>query len=156
MKTRDINKLIEKYWNAETSLEEEKTLRSYFNGSDIDPEHLEFTPLFRALKMESVISASHIQLTPPKEVVRPKRIISIFRKWNAVAAVFIAILAVVFVMKNEGLTTKQSATVVNVESPEEALEYTKAALAMLSKNYRKGTSELSSSMNNVNRMNIIK
>ena len=34
-----IEQLLERYWQCETSLEEEAQLRAFFNGSDV-PEHL--------------------------------------------------------------------------------------------------------------------
>ena len=39
MDCKYIEQLLERYWQCETSLEEEAQLRAFFNGSDV-PEHL--------------------------------------------------------------------------------------------------------------------
>lgn len=39
MDYKDIEQLLERYWQCETSLEEETQLRAFFNGSNV-PEHL--------------------------------------------------------------------------------------------------------------------
>lgn len=50
-----INDLIEKYFAGETSLEEEKILRGYFNGSNIDPRLLSYAPLFQFFEREKTV-----------------------------------------------------------------------------------------------------
>lgn len=42
----NINILLEKYWNAETSLQEEAELRSYFSNNDVAPEHIQYKEMF--------------------------------------------------------------------------------------------------------------
>lgn len=42
----DIDKLLEKYFEGNTSLEEESMLRNYFRQSDIDESHRVYAPLF--------------------------------------------------------------------------------------------------------------
>ena len=39
--------LVEKYWEGETNLEEEKVLKAYFNGDKIAEELLPYKPMFR-------------------------------------------------------------------------------------------------------------
>ena len=41
----DVDTLLAKYWNAETSIDEEKILKAYFSGT-VAPEHLEYKSLF--------------------------------------------------------------------------------------------------------------
>ena len=36
IKTEDIKRLLDRYYDGTTTEEEENTLRTYFNGSDID------------------------------------------------------------------------------------------------------------------------
>ncbi|MBK8080845.1 MAG: hypothetical protein IPK25_11490 [Saprospiraceae bacterium] len=40
-----INDLLEKYWEGETTVEEENILKSYFQNGQVMPEHEAFTPL---------------------------------------------------------------------------------------------------------------
>lgn len=48
-----INKIIDKYFNGESSREEEKILKYYFNSNKVAPEHLVFKPLFDAFEIEA-------------------------------------------------------------------------------------------------------
>jgi len=42
----NINQLIEKYWSAEASLQEEAELRAYFSSDDVAPDHVQYKDLF--------------------------------------------------------------------------------------------------------------
>lgn len=53
----EIKALLEKYWQAETTLEEERQLAEYFRRPDIDPALESFRPMFAWMAEES-------QLTP--------------------------------------------------------------------------------------------
>ncbi len=159
MNNTEINNLLNKYWNAETNIHEELKLKEYYNSGKVAEEHQDAAPLFQIFKMESSINASNIEIKAPTETLaRESRVYQLNKSWRAIAAVFVIALASIFVVKstlNTGNTSKK-ATIVNVEDPEEALAYTKMALAMVSKNYRKGSDKLSIGMENVNKMNIIK
>lgn len=47
-----IRTLLEKYWQAETTVEEEQTLAAYFQGPDIDPELQPYRDLFAYFEEE--------------------------------------------------------------------------------------------------------
>lgn len=44
--TPNINEVLDRYWDGETSLEEEKILKAYFQGGSIADEHLPYCDLF--------------------------------------------------------------------------------------------------------------
>ena len=46
MDSKDIRTLLDKYWACETSLEEEKVLRTYFTQEQVAPELEEYRSLF--------------------------------------------------------------------------------------------------------------
>lgn len=46
MNSLDIQTLLERYFNGETTLEEEATLRAYFLGNNVDEELEAYKPLF--------------------------------------------------------------------------------------------------------------
>lgn len=158
MSDNNINSLLTKYWDAQTSIEEENQLKDYFNSSDVSDEHTEFAPLFQIFKLESDTDMPDIKLSFPTETVKNAKVFQLSKSWKAIAAVFVIALSSIFLFKNDLNTIESSkkATIVNIDDPEEALEYTKMALAMVSKNYRKGSAKLSGSMDNVNKLNIIK
>jgi len=45
-KMEDIDKLLEKYFEGETSLQEESVLRNYFRASDVEERHMIYAPMF--------------------------------------------------------------------------------------------------------------
>lgn len=48
----NINLLLEKYFQAGTTLAEEKILKNYFSGNEVLPEHEQFMYLFATFKQE--------------------------------------------------------------------------------------------------------
>ena len=55
MDTKKIELLLERYWEAETSLEEERTLREYFRGDDVAEELRQWKPFFEAQAREETL-----------------------------------------------------------------------------------------------------
>lgn len=51
--------LIEKYFNGETSLEEEAELKTYFNAGQIEPKHQAYQPLFQYFQKEQEVEVSN-------------------------------------------------------------------------------------------------
>lgn len=54
----DIDILLNKYWETETSLDEEVILKSYFLSNAVEKEHLAFTPMFVTFEALSKINDS--------------------------------------------------------------------------------------------------
>ncbi len=50
-----IEQLLEKYWNCETSIEEEQILRSFFHQKEIPANLLRYKPLFACVEMEKEV-----------------------------------------------------------------------------------------------------
>lgn len=48
-----INQLLERYWNCETSLEEEGILRAFFSQKDVPAELRQYQPLFACQQLEA-------------------------------------------------------------------------------------------------------
>ena len=55
MKTSEIKKLVEAFYNGETTIEEEKLLLSYFQGEDVAEELLKEKDLFLNLYQSCTI-----------------------------------------------------------------------------------------------------
>jgi hypothetical protein len=50
-----VKNLLEKYWEGETSLEEERMLKSYFSSGNVDEQLRPYSPLFQAMMAEKAV-----------------------------------------------------------------------------------------------------
>ncbi|MEA4918486.1 hypothetical protein [Proteiniphilum sp.] len=89
--TTDIRHLIDKYFEGETSAEEEKILRRYFAQKEIPEELKGYTSLFRFLDDEAAALAvlNEIQQKSSAPVRRNSLFFKRLRSIAAVAAIFI-------------------------------------------------------------------
>lgn len=87
----NIEHLLEKYFNGETHLKEEKELRYHFLFEEVAPEHLKYKPLFSFFEEESKKHANldvniFDKKTPSKTIWFNKPSV-----WGVAAAILIAI-----------------------------------------------------------------
>lgn len=144
MDSKEIGQLLEKYWNCETSLEEEKRLRDYFNGKDIPDQVKDTAELFRFFESERQRSLGgnfdHDIMRTVKKSERSTKVVSMVR-WVQVARIAAGVLVMVaaaYYVRNEVMKSKDQAQVVDTFSdPKEALEETKKALMLISKSFGK-------------------
>jgi hypothetical protein len=80
----EIQALLDKYWEGETSLDEERRLQSYFAAGDVDPRLLVHAPLFQAIKEEKLVQ---LEQKPKVVPIRPQMY------WAAAASVALLMLA---------------------------------------------------------------
>ncbi len=94
MELANIEKLVEKYLNAETTLQEETTLRNYFTEGNVAPHLQEYAYMFNyfATAKDETYTKT-IQLEPKKSKRRNL-------KWLSVAA-SVVLLFSVFIGKQE-------------------------------------------------------
>lgn len=127
MELASIEKLVEKYLNAETSVQEEKDLRTYFLSEDVAP-HLEEYRLmfsyFQFSKDETYTKA--IELKPEK--TKRKNL-----KWLSVAA-SVVLLVSIYIGKD-----RYDQYVIDQEIKQKYAQV-ENALLLLSKNLNKGKS----------------
>lgn len=128
MELRAIEGLLEKYLNAETTLEEETRLREYFCSGKVAPRFQEYVPLF------SYITASKEESYSGE--IRFYRDRKRVYAWVAVAA-SIVLLGGIFFQNFTGTEDFGS-----YEDPELALEKTKKALQMVFLYMNSGTEDL--------------
>lgn len=144
MDSKEIGLLLEKYWNAETSLEEEQALRSYFNGPGVPEQLKETAELFRFFEGERLRALDsdfdNTVMRSVKKTERKAKVLSMDR-WVQVARIAAGVAVVViagYFVRNEIRKTEQQAQVVDTFSdPKEALEETKKALMLISKSFGK-------------------
>jgi len=117
-----IEKLLEKYLEASTSVAEEKELRTYFSQESV-PTHLEqFAPMFQYFSL-----AKEERFT--KQV--PLKTRRDYFKWASVAAVAVLMFGIYF--GNEYQKQKEA---------EFAYNETKKALSLLADNFSRGTEKV--------------
>lgn len=93
MKCEEIQSLLDRYWEGETSLEEERALKAYFSGGIVDDRLKSVAPLFRAIKEEQQVELK----TKAKTVhIRPQ-----LYYWAAAASVAMLMLAGWWMMQQD-------------------------------------------------------
>lgn len=109
MKYEKIHELLDRYWEGETSLEEERSIKEYFNAPGIDERLRPLAPMFQAFSEEQTVQlASKTKVVP----MRPQ-----MYQW-AVAASLALMLAAGWWMLREGETVKAVAGIPAAESPQ--------------------------------------
>lgn len=157
----DIDHLLDKYWEGESSLEDEKILKQYFLSSDVAAEHEAFKELFVFFDSESQIKyPTDSQTVENKSESTVKvRTLSIRKYMYAVAAVLVLAIGSIFVVKNLNKDIQPKETysqVQEIEDPEEALRVTKQALALLSKKLNSSTKTVKENMGSLEKASIFK
>lgn len=102
----DIDSLLNKYFEGETTLEEERTLRAYFNQENL-PEHLkELAPMFTFIEDELVAleALKQIDETSAALTVTKKRKLILSRSFY-ISAVAAACITAVFFLFSPGEST---------------------------------------------------
>lgn len=98
MNTEHIYTLINKYWDCETSVAEEKELRTFFSGNAVPEDLKQFIPLFEYIVQEKSVSLSpdfdaRLQAALEKESPKTKNVsISTFAPIMRIAASVLLII----------------------------------------------------------------
>ena len=130
MVLNNIEKLLEKYENGETSLVEEQQLKNYFSQETV-AQHLEvYKPLFAYFSV-----SQQEQFTKELPIKNEK---AFHYKWLAVAAVVVFSLGYYF--KTPVITSYKNYAYGTYHNPEDALEEVTKSLAMISNQFNKGAS----------------
>ncbi|WP_400079616.1 hypothetical protein [Winogradskyella sp. R77965] len=130
MVLNNIEKLIEKYNNAETTLQEEAQLKAYFSSDDVAPHLEHYKPLFQYF---SVSKQEQYTKDVPLNTKKTR-----LYQWISVAAIAVLMLGFLIPSIGNGPKTLDQYT---VEEQQMYLE-TKEALAMLSSNFNDGVSSI--------------
>ena len=133
------NKLLDKYFAGETSLEEEKWLQEYFNSErEIPQDQVYAAELFRFFGREAVT-----------EYIENERLITQYRRGSLLkvasiaAAMLILIAALLFIQKPAEPVAYAYINGVPITNKEIALEETEKTLALVSEKLNQSTADLS-------------
>ena len=141
MDSKRIEQLLEKYWNCETSLEEEKELRDYFNSNSAEGQS-DTASLFRYFESErNRTSTEDIGQNVTKEIRRRQRgkiisMVNVYRMARIAAGLLVVVVATYFV-RQEVRKSYPPEIADTISDPKLALEETKKALMMISRGFGK-------------------
>ncbi len=148
MDSKRIEHLLEKYWNAETSLEEEQELHYYFQRADV-PENLKETAvLFRYFEIEKSRTLNENFVARVTNQIKQRQGLKMVPMTNwfriaRVAAGVVVIVAAVYMIGHEARKSSPHEITDTESDPKLAFEETKKALLMISKNFGKAQREAS-------------
>ncbi len=122
MELHNIEKLVEKYLDATTTVTEEETLRNYFLNSNVAPHLKEYATMFQYFSIAKEEQfTKHVPLKPRKSNY----------KWLYIAAAAVLIFGIYF--GNDYREQKQAEYVLNE---------TEKAFNLIAKNLSKGTEKI--------------
>ncbi len=147
----DLDKLLKKYWEGETSIEEEKQIKQLLLSTEENILQNEKT-IFEFFSNEKKIKYSGELPSKNTKVIKHN-----FIRTISIAASIILLFAYgSLIYNNNGLANEKSIVKHEITDPDEALEITKDALAMLAVNYKKGEESVTSTIENLEKLDIIK
>ena len=157
MDYNNIRKLLDKYWEGESSVQEEIQLREFFNGTEVPEDLKSYQPLFQFFKMEQdkrldedfdkrLIQQLESSEKPSAKIRRlPFYLLRI-------AAAGLLLFSVYFVSQQPPFKTDK-AIVTNYDemTPEEVYAQTKQALLLVSAKLNKGTDVANDGLSKMNK-----
>ncbi len=134
MTSEKLRQLIERYFETETTLDEEKELKNYFSKPNILPEFEQYRPIFgfwqAASGQEQSFSEKELL-----DALQPKKRWR-FEIWSA-AAVIVVLITALWLWTPQKLAPKDLYAD-TYENPEIALEEAKKLLTMVSSKMNRG------------------
>lgn len=163
MNYKEINQLLEKYFEGETSLQEETQLREYFNRAEVHESLRSYQPLFRFFQMERNQKLDAIfeeqLLHKLQETEQPRLKVRQLNVWVARVAA-IALLAISAWWGYQQMNPAKAAPVAQAidwskyepETPEEAYKVLKASLKKASTELNQGAATAAQEMSKMRKM----
>ena len=143
MDSKNMEDLLKKYWDCETTLEEEKQLREYFGGNNIPDQWKDTAVLFRYFEETKKKSLPDLafegQVMHKLDAPKKSKVVRLVYNTMRIAAGLAVVLAATWFIRNEVRETTPQAVVDTYDDPKLAFEETKKALLMISKSF--GTAE---------------
>ncbi len=132
-----IEQLLAKYFEAETTAEEETVLQQYFNGDQVAPHLQQYSAMFQYFaQAKEETYTGNVPLTPMKS----KKSFN-YKRWISVAAVAVLFFGV-FYSVDPFSNSEAQLTAQEQQEAQEAYEQTKKAFELLAMNLEKGKQQL--------------
>lgn len=150
MDSNKIDALLNKYWNCETSLEEEQQLRDYFKRGDIPEQLKEAASLFRYFELQKKKSLNDVSfdsqiLAKTRPAGKGVMMKVVYNAMRIAAGLLVVVMAVWFIRERvravDNDDTASTEVVDTYDDPKIALEETKKALLMISKSFGRAKEE---------------
>lgn len=147
MDSNQLEELIKKYWDCETSLEEEERLRNWFRTHEVPERFKETAALFTYFddqKLKSTDSQFDKQVVKKLESTAEKsKTVSLWQTGLRIAAGVVVVIAAFFFVRKEIIEKHDIATIEDtIDDPKKALEETKKALMMISRGFNTAEQEV--------------
>ena len=148
MDYRDIEKLLDKYWACETSLEEEDLLKDFFQQDDIPGHLLPYASMFRYYSDLRIKSTSEEFDQNLLEKIKKKEKALLKHRYlptlYKVAAAVLLVLSFMLIHERYTQVRKEAVSYAKdtFKDPQAALDQTKRILLMVSEKMNKGTEQL--------------
>lgn len=143
MDSDKINSLLDKYWACETTLDEEKELREYFEQGEFPEQLRETSHLFRYFSETRSNAISDVsfdrQVIDRISAGKQGKVRRLFFNTMRIAAGVAVLVVATFLVRNEIRNNNPEDVADTYSDPKIAFEETKKALMMISKSF--GTAE---------------
>lgn len=135
MDYNQLETLIRKYWDCETSLEEEERLREWFRTHEVPERFKETAKLFSYFdeqKQKATDKQFETKVFKNLQTEAKGKTVSLWQTSLRIAAGIAVVAAAIFFVRQE-LIEKHD--IAEIEDPQRALEETKKAFMMISKGF---------------------
>lgn len=142
MDSKNVEELLARYWNCETSLEEEQALREYFAQQGAEGSMKEVAAVFRYFGHERAqeMDEAGLEARLRNPVgVKQSRLVRVLHNSLRIAAGIVLLMVAVWFVRSEIRQSTPQELVDTYSDPELAFEETKKALLMISQGF--GTAE---------------
>lgn len=137
MDSKKLDELLQKYWDCDTSLEEEQQLCEYFRNEKVPEQYKEAASLFHYFEQQKHTSVNEqFDRTLLGQLKKPKgKVTNLVQTSLRIAAGIAVLVAAVFFVRQEIRKNDTLAMEDTYDDPQKALEETKKALMMISKGF---------------------
>jgi len=148
-----INHLLTQYWEGETSVEDEKELKSYFNSEHVDERLMKHKSLFQFIKKEQEKTLNTDLNEKINHRINARKVVYMNWKKKLMAASIVLVSGFLIWNYSFNESNDKYTAVKEIENPEEAFRIAKEALFLVSNKLNDGASKAASKVSKVKEIN---